>query len=171
MLHACFASFITCFTHTLYRFIMISGNNLLTRCRSASSCFLLFLVSEILHRKYSRNSTKQSQKSFSRWNTPEGTRPDQRRARGWPHPRAAWPRGGPRRPMVWAPLMPPYAATSPIYSFRRGIPRGPIRNPRKVSSRPPSSTLDREGSGVPPGTLPERRIITGGSTSPCPPPV
>src|SRR3954462_2140062 len=32
-----------------------SGTNLLTSCRSASSCFLLFLVSEKLHMKYSRN--------------------------------------------------------------------------------------------------------------------
>ena len=40
-------------------FYAFSGTNLLTRCHSASSCFLLFLVSEKLHRKYSRNWTKQ----------------------------------------------------------------------------------------------------------------
>ena len=49
----------TWFIHTLYHFDAFSGTNLLTRCRSVSSCFLLFLVSEILHRKYSRNWTKQ----------------------------------------------------------------------------------------------------------------
>ena len=32
-------------------FYAFSGTNLLKRCPSASSCFLLFLVSEILHRK------------------------------------------------------------------------------------------------------------------------
>src|SRR4051812_32204422 len=37
---------------TFYAFY---GTNLLTRCRSAISYFLLFLVSEKLHRKYSRN--------------------------------------------------------------------------------------------------------------------
>ena len=42
-----------------YTFYAFSGTNLLTRCHSASSCFLLFLVSEKLHRKYSRNWTKQ----------------------------------------------------------------------------------------------------------------
>ena len=45
-----------------YTFYAFSGTNLLTRCRSASSCFLLFLVSEKLHRKYSRNWTKQKPK-------------------------------------------------------------------------------------------------------------
>lgn len=38
-------------------FYAFSGTNILTRCLSASSYFLLFLVSEILHRKYSRNWT------------------------------------------------------------------------------------------------------------------
>src|SRR5215217_1886481 len=59
MFHASFMTIPTCFVHTLYHFYAFSGTNLLTRCRSASSCFLLFLVSEILHRKYSRNWTKQ----------------------------------------------------------------------------------------------------------------
>src|SRR5215203_2597108 len=58
MFHTCFMTIPTCFVHTLYRFDAFSGTNLLTRCRSASSCFLLFLVSEILVRKYSRNRTK-----------------------------------------------------------------------------------------------------------------
>lgn len=40
-------------------FYAFSGTNLLTRCHSASFCFLLFLVSEKFHRKYSQNWTKQ----------------------------------------------------------------------------------------------------------------
>ena len=59
MFHACFMTIPTCFVHTLYRFDAFSGTNLLTRCRSASSCFLLFLVPEKLFGQYSRNSTKQ----------------------------------------------------------------------------------------------------------------
>src|SRR3954466_8443722 len=43
-------------------FYAFSGTNLLTRCRSASSCFLLFLVSEKLYKKYSRNGTGQKPK-------------------------------------------------------------------------------------------------------------
>ena len=45
---------------TLYIIFMhFSGTNLLTRCHSASSCFLLFSVSEKYLRKYSRNWTGQ----------------------------------------------------------------------------------------------------------------
>jgi hypothetical protein len=94
MLHACFISIATCFTHTLGHFITISGTNLLTRCRSASSCFLLFLVSEILHRKYSRNWTPKSRKSIFCRDAPEETRPDQRGAWGPPHHPQARPEGG-----------------------------------------------------------------------------
>ena len=36
---------VTCFTYTSYHFYTFSGTNLLTRCYSASSCFLLFLYS------------------------------------------------------------------------------------------------------------------------------
>ena len=51
--------FYHCFIYVLVCFYKFSGTNILTRCRSASSCFLLFLVSEILHRKYSRKRTGQ----------------------------------------------------------------------------------------------------------------
>ena len=50
---------VTCFICIIYHYYAFSGTNLLTRCHSASSCFLLFLVSEKLFCKYSRNSTKQ----------------------------------------------------------------------------------------------------------------
>ena len=43
MLRAHIMPFATCFTYTLYHFYAFSGTNLLTRCHSASSCFLLFL--------------------------------------------------------------------------------------------------------------------------------
>jgi len=45
MFHACFIPIATCFASTLYHFYTFFGTNLLTRCRSASSCFLLFLYS------------------------------------------------------------------------------------------------------------------------------
>src|SRR3954469_19956354 len=62
MLHACFVPTILCFTYTLRRFYTFSGTNLLTRCHSASSYFLLFLVSEKLVNKHSWNWTKQKPK-------------------------------------------------------------------------------------------------------------
>src|SRR4051812_11603459 len=58
MLQACFVPTILCFVYTLRNFYTFSGTNLLTRCHSSSSCFLLFLVSEKLVSKYSQNCTK-----------------------------------------------------------------------------------------------------------------
>src|SRR5215218_390628 len=72
----------TCFVHTLYRFDAFSGTNLLTRCRSASSCFLLFLVSEILVRKYSRNWTKSTPSILEIHEASRTPERDQRRAWG-----------------------------------------------------------------------------------------
>ena len=45
MFHACFIPIATYFASTLYHFYTFFGTNLLTRCHSASSCFLLFLYS------------------------------------------------------------------------------------------------------------------------------
>ena len=45
MFHACFIPIATCFASTLRHFYTFFGTNLLTRCRSASYCFLLFLYS------------------------------------------------------------------------------------------------------------------------------
>jgi hypothetical protein len=42
MLHACFTAIAICFVYTSWHFYAFSGTNLLTRCHSASSCFLLF---------------------------------------------------------------------------------------------------------------------------------
>jgi hypothetical protein len=43
MLHACFIPIALCFVYTSWHFYAFSRTNLLTRCHSASSCFLLFL--------------------------------------------------------------------------------------------------------------------------------
>src|SRR3954468_17821066 len=43
MLHACFVYVPTCFMCTFIQYLAFSGTNLLTRCHSASSYFLLFL--------------------------------------------------------------------------------------------------------------------------------
>src|SRR5215217_2054147 len=95
MFHASFMTIPTCFVHTLYRFDAFSGTNLLTRCRSASSCFLLFLVSEILVRKYSRNRTKSTHSILEFHEASRTPESHQRRATGGPHARAA-------RPGPWA---------------------------------------------------------------------
>src|SRR3954463_267809 len=43
MLHACFVYDPTCFMCLFIQYLALSKTNLLTRCHSASSCFLLFL--------------------------------------------------------------------------------------------------------------------------------
>ena len=45
MFHVDIIPIVTCFTYTSYHFYTFSGTNLLTRCHSASSYFLLFLYS------------------------------------------------------------------------------------------------------------------------------
>ena len=58
MFHVDIMPIVTCFILTSQHFYTFSWTNLLTRCHSASSCFLLFSVSEKYLRKYSRNWTK-----------------------------------------------------------------------------------------------------------------
>src|SRR5215203_3893810 len=114
MFHATLLMIPTCFIHIICHIYAFSGTNLLTRCRRASSCFLLFLVSEILVRKYSRNRTKSMSGilfSHEASRTPESR---QRGALGAPHNRLARPGGGPRRPTVTPPCQPSDAASSPI---------------------------------------------------------
>ena len=161
MFHACFIPIATCFASTLYHFYTFLGTNLLTRCRSVSSCFLLFLYS----RKASLEIFSELDETWTKPPIfPTRTRSPKERRRGatrQPHHGAA--RAPlPRRGVVWGPRASPAAALSPIYSSRRENPRYPSHYPRKVPKAPPPSTLAREGSEALPGTLPERGIITGG---------
>src|SRR5215203_5698091 len=100
MFHATLLMIPTCFIHIICHYYAFSGTNLLTRCRSASSCFLLFLVSEILVTKYSRNRTKSTPRFLF---CPEASRThekDQRGGTGPPDDRVARPGPWPRQPMV-----------------------------------------------------------------------
>jgi hypothetical protein len=124
--------------------------------------FCYFCVSEMLHRKYSRNWTKQKPEvqifnGASR--TPKRRRS---RARGWPHHQGVRPGPGPRPPMVWAPWSTSDTAPSPIKAPRWEKPKHPITFPETHRDPPPSSTRDREGPEALPVTLPERGITTGG---------
>jgi hypothetical protein len=124
--------------------------------------FYCFCVSEMLHKKYSRNWTKQKSdvQIFHR----ASKRPKRRRsrARGRSHHRAAWPRAGLCPLVVWAPWSTSDAAPSPIKTPRRKKPKHSITFPETHRDPPPSSTRDREGPEALPGTLPERKIATGG---------
>jgi hypothetical protein len=124
MLHACFTPITLCFIYTSWHFYAFSGTNLLTRCHSASSYFLLFLcfrkvtqeiLSELDEIKVEvpiyltrRRSPKE------RW----------RGARGQPHHRVARATPWPRHQVVWTPGPPPNIALPPINSLRQENPKG-----------------------------------------------
>ena len=102
------------------------------------------------------------------------TRKPKERRRGAmrpPHNLVARPHLLAREEVVWGPQGAPGLRPSPIYTPSPENPKYLIIIPWKVPSLPSSSTLDREGSGALPGTLPERRSSPEGSTSPCLPPV
>jgi hypothetical protein len=124
--------------------------------------FCYFCVSEKLHKKYSRNWTKQKP-NLLLFN--EASRIPKRRwrgATGRPHSRAAWPAPGPRPLCVRPPWSTSDAAPSPIKTPRREKPKNPINFPETHRDLPPSLTRDWEGPEALPGTLLKRGIITGG---------
>src|SRR3954462_3221443 len=158
MLHACLVYDAICFMCLFIVYLAFSGTNLLTRCHSASSCFLLFL--------YFR---KVVQEIFSELN---GTncqyliitkgRLCQKMTGGgsarWPGPTPALPALGPRRGGIWAHPGSPDSTSSPIYSPIWENPRETRNIPRKVPLLPSSTNPSREGSEALPGTLPEGEI-------------
>src|SRR4051812_47529470 len=81
MIHACLLPITLCFTGTSWCFYGFSATNILTRCHSASFCFLLFLNPEKSQNKYSRNRQRKLFYEVSYRKTPE--------ARGGP-PVGAW---------------------------------------------------------------------------------
>jgi hypothetical protein len=124
--------------------------------------FYCFCVSKILHRKYSRNWTKQ--KPDVQIFHGASRRPKRRRsqARGQPHHRAAQPRAGPHPLVVWAPWSTSDAASSPIKTPRWEKPKDPITFPEHIVIRCRRRPEDWEGPEALPSILLERGITTGG---------
>jgi hypothetical protein len=124
--------------------------------------FRCFCVSEKLHRKYSRNWTKQ--KPEVQIFTGASRTPKERRrgATGRPHHKAVWPRAGPRPLVVRPPWPTSDAAPSPIKTPRREKPKYPITFPEYIAIHRRCRPEDREGPEALLGTLPERGITTGG---------
>jgi hypothetical protein len=162
MLHACFTPIALYFVYTSWHSFAFSGINLLTRCHSASSYFLLFLCF--------RKVTKEifSELDETKAEVPiylKGRRsPEERwsRTRRRPHHRVARATPWPRHQVVWGPGPPSDIALLPINSLRRENPKPQTLFHETNCKPPPSSTRDREGPEALPGTLPERGIITGG---------
>jgi hypothetical protein len=124
--------------------------------------FCYFYVSEKLHRKYSRNWTKQKLKFLITWHEDRV----QRRAVGGPRgSHTRWWRGpSPGRATRWCDHL-VHLLRSP---FRLFIPfvgktlRSRTLFKKTYCKPPPSSTRDREGPKALPGTLSERGITTEG---------
>jgi hypothetical protein len=89
MLHACFTPIALCFVYTSWHFYAFSRTNLLTRCHSASSCFVLFLCfRKVTWKIFSElDETKAKVPIYLTWirSPKEG----QRAARRQPHHRVA----------------------------------------------------------------------------------
>jgi hypothetical protein len=124
--------------------------------------FCYFYVWEKLHRKYSRNWTKQKPNVLKFTEASRSPKRRRRGATGRPHNRAAQPSPWPRPLCVRPPWSTSDAAPSPIKTPRREKPKYPINFPETHRDPPSSSTRDREGPEALPGTLPKRRIAAGG---------
>jgi hypothetical protein len=124
--------------------------------------FYYFCVSGKLHRKYSRNWTKQKPNLLLL--NEASRRPKRRRrgATGRPHNRAARPSPWPHPLCVRPPWSTSDAAPLPIKTPRREKPKYPINFPETHRDPPSSSTRDREGPEALPGTLSDRGIAIGG---------
>jgi hypothetical protein len=124
--------------------------------------FYCFCVLEILHRKYSRNWTKQKpavQIFHGAFRRPKRRRS---RARGRPHHQGVRPGPSPHRPMVWAPWSISDTAPSPIKIPQWEKPKHQITFPKHIAIRRCYRPEDREGPEALPGTVLERGIATGG---------
>jgi hypothetical protein len=170
MLHACFIPIALCFVYTSWCFYAFSGTNLLTRCHSVSSYFLLFFYSRFLLKEiYSELDKTKAEVPIlltRRWSPKER----QRRALSRPHHRVAQPQLWPRHRMVWAPRVPTDLALSSINSLHRENPKIPSLHPWKVlyaTAVDPSSKGSRSSSRHPAREGNHHRMP---SSSPCLPP-
>jgi hypothetical protein len=99
--------------------------------------FCCFCVSEKLHRKYSRNWTKQVRKLLFYQDERQGQNRSRRGARGWPHNRGARPSPWPRPPIVRPCWSTSDDASSPIRSLPTENPKTIGKISRKSSAAPP----------------------------------
>jgi hypothetical protein len=124
--------------------------------------FCCFCVSEVLHRKYSRNWTKQVPEVLFFLEASRDPKRSWRGATRAPHTRAARPSPWPRPLCVRAPRATSDDAPLPIKTPRRKKPKYPINFPEHIAIPRHHSPEDREGPEALPSTLPKRGITTGG---------
>jgi hypothetical protein len=118
-----------CFVYTSWHFYAFSGTNLLTRCHSASSCFLMFLCFRKVIQEIFSELDKMKDKVpiyLTRRQSPKERR---RGARGQPHHRVARATPWPCHQVVWAPSPAPEIALLPINSLQ-------WENPKRTNTFP-----------------------------------
>jgi hypothetical protein len=129
MLHAYFTPIALCFVYASWHFYAFSGTNLLIRCHSASSYFLLFLcfrkVTQEIFLELDETKAKVPIYLTRRWSPKER----RRAARRQPHHRVVQATPWLRHQVVWAPGPPADIALLPINSLRRENPKGRITFP------------------------------------------
>jgi hypothetical protein len=169
MLHACLYTICFVFCYTSWRFYVFSKTNLLMRCHSASSLFLLFLRKATQEIFSELDETKARIPIF-----PEASRSPKQRQRGArrrPHHPMARATPWPHRAMVWAPSPHFDTALPPIYSPRWENLKSPDQFPRNILQA--AAVVDarsggsRSSSRHPAGERNHRRRP---SLSPCLPP-
>jgi hypothetical protein len=125
MLHACFTPIALCFVYTSWHFYAFLGTNLLTRCHSVSSYFLLFLCFRKVTKKIF-SELNETKSKVSIYLTRRGSPKERRRtARRQPHHRVARATPWPRHQVVWAPGPPSDIALPPINSLHHENSKGP----------------------------------------------
>jgi hypothetical protein len=132
MLYACFTPIALCFIYTSWHFYVFSGTNLLTRCHSAWSCFLLFLCfRKVTHEIFSKlDKIKDKVLIYlTRRRSPKERR---RRTRRRPHHRVVQAIPWLRHQVVWAPGPPLDIALPHIYSLRGENSKSMGVHPQKV---------------------------------------
>jgi hypothetical protein len=161
MLHACFTPIALCFVYTLWHFYAFSGTNLLTRCHSASSCFLLFSYFRKVIQEIFLELDEIKPKVpilLSRTRSPKGRR---RGVRRQTHQVVARVPPWPRHHVVWAPRAPSNIAILPINPLRHENFKGIGINPRKVRQRRRHQRRSSGDRSLCSGTLPGRGIAPG----------
>ena len=103
MFHVDIIPIVTCFASTLCHFYTFFGTNLLTRCRSASSCFLLFLYSRKASQEIFSELDEISRRDLFYQKTPGVQRSNEEELRG-PHTWARRGQGGTRAEGACGPL-------------------------------------------------------------------
>jgi hypothetical protein len=149
-----YTPFALCFVYTLWHFYAFSKTNLLTRCHSASSYFLLFLCfRKVIQEIFSElDETKPEVPNYLTWRrSPKESR---RWTRGRPHLVVA--RATPRPCHQGCDRL-VHLLTSPFRLFNplnRKTLRARTLFQKTYCKLPPLSMRDREGPEALPGTLP-----------------